>query len=174
MGVSSGAESPVLPTYAELRSADGTSWLLVFAAGSLQASKTYNLGLVPNALEDSRGMGVVISGREYSYSFISDSCSNHGLYIGGVCICHVGYAGNDCEHCAQGFHLDENKKCVQNGTITTHARARTHTRTHRRSTLIGSSFVLQPRLRTASSIRAAADSATRTARAWRLSVSAAT
>lgn len=116
MGVSSGAESPVLPTYAELRSSDGTSWLLVFAAGSLQASKTYNLGLVPNALEDSRGMGVVISGREYSYSFLSATCSNHGLYLGGVCLCHVGYAGNDCEHCAQGFYLDGNK-CVQNGTV---------------------------------------------------------
>lgn len=115
MGVSSGAESPVLPTYAELRSSDGTSWLLVFAAGSLQASKTYNLGLVPNALEDSRGMGVVISGREYSYSFLSATCSNHGLYLGGVCLCHVGYAGNDCEHCAQGFYLDGNK-CVQNAT----------------------------------------------------------
>jgi hypothetical protein len=115
MGVRSGAEAPILPTYVEPRSADGTNWLLVFAAGSLKAGNTYNLALVPNSLQNANGIGIVMSGREYTYSFISSECSKHGTYRGGVCICDFGYAGNDCEHCAYGFYFD-GVKCVQNGT----------------------------------------------------------
>jgi hypothetical protein len=108
-----------------MRSVDSTSWLLVFAPGSLKEGRTYNLGLVPNSLQDQRGNGVVMSGREYTFSTLSVRCSGHGDYASdaGVCRCYPGYAGLDCEKCAVGYvPQGAGGQCVLNDTSTNNCR----------------------------------------------------
>jgi len=69
------AGQTIHPSNVELRSMDGTTWLLIFAPGSLQQGQTYHLGLVPDALQNHNGVSVVMSGRDFTYSTISSHCS---------------------------------------------------------------------------------------------------
>jgi hypothetical protein len=47
------------------------------------------------------------------------SCSGQGdcmprdnVEIGPICSCNAGFAGNNCERCAAGYHRDSNERCV--------------------------------------------------------------
>jgi len=118
------AGQTIHPSNVELRSMDGTTWLLIFAPGSLQQGQTYHLGLVPDALQNHNGVSVVMSGRDFTYSTISSHCSGHGEYQNGVCVCSEGYAGITCEHCALGYVLSGDV-CVRNQSSTSNCKSDT-------------------------------------------------
>jgi hypothetical protein len=45
------------------------------------------------------------------------TCSDHGQCVPGddgspMCLCNVGYAGDDCTRCEPGFHIDALKRCA--------------------------------------------------------------
>ncbi|KYQ93296.1 hypothetical protein DLAC_05961 [Tieghemostelium lacteum] len=90
----------VAPSSVVCASEDATTWNINFAQSTLSPATTYQL--LMTGLFDDSGAPAVLP-QSHLYSMIDTSCSSNGQYVGYGCQCAVGYQGQVCDQCQQGF-----------------------------------------------------------------------
>eukprot|EP01116_Phalansterium_solitarium_P020047 TRINITY_DN57_c0_g1_i6.p1 TRINITY_DN57_c0_g1~~TRINITY_DN57_c0_g1_i6.p1 ORF type:complete len:3361 (+),score=947.88 TRINITY_DN57_c0_g1_i6:1118-11200(+) len=96
--------SALTPTLVQPDGRSGMYWRVTFPAPGAAASKVafVLLGQL-GALTNQAGTNVALLA-SYHYGFADVSCSGHGAYEGGYCFCNLGYAGDACELCDNGYN----------------------------------------------------------------------
>lgn len=94
---------------------------VVFSKTTLQLGETYNLVINSDAFKTSKGTPFILLGQpSFVYKMHNCDCHGHGeCSAAGKCVCDPGYAGQDCNSCAPGYHgagiyCVENINCTEN------------------------------------------------------------
>eukprot|EP01105_Mastigella_eilhardi_P007211 TRINITY_DN18721_c0_g1_i1.p1 TRINITY_DN18721_c0_g1~~TRINITY_DN18721_c0_g1_i1.p1 ORF type:complete len:3503 (-),score=850.93 TRINITY_DN18721_c0_g1_i1:100-10434(-) len=103
---------PVSPSSATQSAQNNLAWTLTFDKTALLSGTQYRL-YMQHILYDSSNQLVRFTSYNF-YTMLDTTCNGHGTLVNSSCMCDVGYAGDACQVCDEGYNnIGEDKlQCI--------------------------------------------------------------